>query len=130
MSATLRSLGLALTVNRWKSICQHTSANTQLQACGAVRLDEDKQWLIRYEPFPVKLCKPYKRGKSATRFSRNNNFLLPTVHTNYGKETTCFAAVTFWNNLPMAIKSCPSLACFKKKSQRISFAVVNNFFCS
>lgn len=32
--------------------------------------------------------------KSFTRFSSNHNFLLPTVHTNYRKKSTCLTSGT------------------------------------
>lgn len=49
-----------------------------------------------------------------TRFSGNNNLLLPKVNTNYGKMTAFFSAISFWNSLPSNIKSCSSLHCFRR----------------
>lgn len=49
-----------------------------------------------------------------TRFSENNNLLLPKVNTNYGKMTAFFSAISFWNSLPSNIKSSPSLHCFRR----------------
>lgn len=54
------------------------------------------------------------QNKNATRFAANNNFLLPMVHTNYGKKTSAFTAISLWNELPSTIKSCSSLEIFKK----------------
>lgn len=53
------------------------------------------------------------RTKNCTRFAANNNFLLPSVHTNYGKKTSCFAAISFWNSLPLTVKSLSSITSFK-----------------
>lgn len=39
-----------------------------------------------------------------TRFASQHNFLLPKVRTNYGKQTVGFAAIKFWNNLPINTK--------------------------
>lgn len=53
------------------------------------------------------------QNKNLTRFAANKNFLLPTVHTNYGKKTSAFTAISLWNDLPTSIKSCVSLPVFK-----------------
>ena len=53
------------------------------------------------------------QNKNLTRFAANRNFLLPTVHTNYGKKTSTFTAISLWNDLPTSIKSCVSLSVFK-----------------
>lgn len=39
-----------------------------------------------------------------TRFAQHNNFILPKVRTNYGKQTVHFAAISLWNTLPFLIK--------------------------
>lgn len=39
-----------------------------------------------------------------TRFALHNNFILPKVRTNYGKQTVHFAAISSWNTLPFVIK--------------------------
>lgn len=54
------------------------------------------------------------QNNNVTRFAANKNFLLPQVHTNYGKKTTAFTAIYFWNDLPSSIKSCISFPLFKK----------------
>lgn len=64
------------------------------------------------------------RTRNFTRFAANNNFLLPIVHTNYGKKTSCFAAISFWNGLPFNIKSSSSITIFKKMPERF-FVVIN-----
>lgn len=40
-----------------------------------------------------------------TRFSENNNILLPKAKTNYGQFTTYFMGISIWNRLPSHLKS-------------------------
>lgn len=40
-----------------------------------------------------------------TRFAHSSNFLLPIVHTNYGKMTSTFTAIKLWNDLPLTVKT-------------------------
>lgn len=47
-------------------------------------------------------------------FSEDSNLLLPKVNTNCGKMTALFSAISFWNSLPLVIKSSPSLHCFRR----------------
>lgn len=49
-----------------------------------------------------------------TRFSEQNNFILPKIRTNYGKHTFQFAAIKVWNNLALPIKTSRSLNAFKR----------------
>lgn len=49
-----------------------------------------------------------------TRFSEQNNFILPKIRTNYGKYTFEFAAIKQWNNLAFTIKTSRSLNSFKR----------------
>lgn len=51
---------------------------------------------------------------NTTRFSENNNLLLPKVKTNYGKFTVYFMGITFWNQLPTNIKTSTSSYSFIK----------------
>lgn len=51
---------------------------------------------------------------NCTRFAANNNFLLPLIHTNYGKQSGYFAALSTWNSLPLDVKRSSSLGLFKK----------------
>lgn len=53
------------------------------------------------------------KNHNVTRFATNNNFLLPMVHSNYGKRTSAFTAISFWNDLPSSLKTCPSFGIFK-----------------
>lgn len=50
-----------------------------------------------------------------TRFARNQNFILPSVHTNYGKQTAYFTGIRLWNTIPPAIKTSQSIGKFKKE---------------
>lgn len=52
---------------------------------------------------------------SNTRFALNNNFLLPSIRTNYGKQTVKFTSISLWNTLPLNIKSISSFHQFKKQ---------------
>lgn len=54
-------------------------------------------------------------NNNVTRFALNNNFLLPKVRTNYGKQTIHFSGISFWNSLPSDIKVCRSLKVIKSK---------------
>lgn len=49
-----------------------------------------------------------------TRFSEQNNMLLPKVRTNYGKQTALFSGIMFWNSLPTNIKFIHSAHSFHK----------------
>lgn len=51
---------------------------------------------------------------NCTRFAFNRNLLLPLVNSNYGKQTSHFAAVSFWNSLPPTVKSATHLSSSKK----------------
>lgn len=53
-----------------------------------------------------------------TRFASKHNFLLPHARTNYGKHTTIFAAIQFWNSIPLCTKQL-SLPAFKKELKHI-----------
>lgn len=53
------------------------------------------------EVFPVRMI----TNTNNTRFSSQNNFLLPKIRTNYGKHTILFSAISFWNSLPSYIKT-------------------------
>ena len=44
-------------------------------------------------------------NKNTTRFALSNNFLLPKVATNYGKQTACFSAISIWNTLNPDLKT-------------------------
>lgn len=57
-------------------------------------------------------------NSNPTRFASNNNFLLPHARTNYGKHTTIFAAIQFWNSIPLSTKQL-SLPAFKKELKHI-----------
>lgn len=50
---------------------------------------------------------------STTRFALNNNFLIPRVRTNYGKQTVEFTSLSIWNTLPLTMKNSRSLQKFK-----------------
>lgn len=50
-----------------------------------------------------------------TRFSDQNNLILPKIHTNYGKQTTLFSAISTWNELPTALKSSRSVHLLRNK---------------
>lgn len=52
-------------------------------------------------------------NSNTTRFSLNRNFLLPRVHTNYGKMTSTFSAIHIWNCLPTAVKLMNGMSSFK-----------------
>lgn len=56
----------------------------------------------------------FLQNNNVTRFAMNLNFLLPASRTNYGKMTTAYAAITFWNNMPLSVKTMPTLSSFKK----------------
>lgn len=53
------------------------------------------------EVFPVRMI----TNTNNTRFSSQNNFLLPKIRTNYGKHTIQVSAIPFWNSLPSNIKT-------------------------
>lgn len=57
------------------------------------------------------------QNKNITRFATNQNFLLPLVHTNYGKKSSAFTAISFWNTLPSTVKSSSSVYRFKTLSR-------------
>lgn len=50
-----------------------------------------------------------------TRFARNHNFILPPVHTNYGKQTAFFTGIWLWNALPPEMKISQSIGKLKKE---------------
>lgn len=50
---------------------------------------------------------------NVTRFSLQNNFLLPKVRTNYGLQTVRFTIINIWNTLPLTVKTALSLPRFK-----------------
>lgn len=54
-------------------------------------------------------------NSNVTRFALNNNFLLPKVRTNYGKQTVYFSGISFWNSLPVDLKASRSLNVIKTK---------------
>lgn len=54
-------------------------------------------------------------NSNSTRFASRRNLLLPCIHTNYGKHTIQFSAITLWNSLSPEIKSSNSLRFFKYK---------------
>lgn len=52
---------------------------------------------------------------NSTRFASRQNLLLPCIHTNYGKQTILFSAISLWNSLTSDVKSSKSLCVFKSK---------------
>lgn len=50
-----------------------------------------------------------------TRFSENNNLILPKIRSNYGKQTAVFAAISMWNELPTPLKSIHSPNFFRNQ---------------
>lgn len=48
-----------------------------------------------------------------TRFSSNDNLLLPAARTNYAKLTALFSGISIWNSLPYEIKSASSVHTFQ-----------------
>lgn len=55
---------------------------------------------------------------NVTRFALNNNFILPKVRTNYGKQTVYFSGIAFWNTLPLDIKTSLTLNEMKNKLKK------------
>lgn len=54
------------------------------------------------------------QNTNKTRFSLQNNFLLPKARTNYGKQTFDFTSIKIWNQLPHIIKTQTRLSTFKR----------------
>lgn len=52
-------------------------------------------------------------NSNITRFSTNNNFILPKVRTNYGSQGVAFVLIKLWNSLPYNIKCAFSISSFK-----------------
>lgn len=50
-----------------------------------------------------------------TRFSENNNVLLPKAKTNYGQFTAYFMGISIWNRLPNHIKSSRTSTQFSRR---------------
>lgn len=61
---------------------------------------------------------PFLLNPNSTRFAFNRNLLLPLVNSNYGKQTSHFAAVSFWNSLPPTVKSATHLSSFKRSVKK------------
>lgn len=57
-------------------------------------------------------------NSNTTRFALNNNFILPKVRTNYGKQTFYFSGIAFWNTLPLNIKASRTLNEIKNKLKK------------
>ena len=49
------------------------------------------------------------------RSSGNNQLFVPKPKTNFLKHTFLFSGSQIWNNLPLEVKNCKSLSCFKSK---------------
>lgn len=69
--------------------------------------------LIRTPSFLYVIGLDHLTNPNVTRFSLQNNFLLPKVRTNYGSQTVRFAIIKFWNTLPLTVKTALSLPRFK-----------------
>lgn len=54
-----------------------------------------------------------------TRFSEQNNFLLPKIRSNYGRFTARFYGIHLWNRIPLHTKSSRSLQSFKHNMKNI-----------
>lgn len=52
---------------------------------------------------------------NVTRFALNNNFLLPKVRSNYGKQILYFSGISFWNNLLLTLNASCSLNVIRTK---------------
>lgn len=43
--------------------------------------------------------------RSTTRFAMNNNFLLPEIRTDCGKQSVAFTSISLWNTLALILKT-------------------------
>jgi len=53
-----------------------------------------------------------------TRSRTNRNLFLPRPNLNYGKFGIKYAAVSYWNKIPLEIKNCETTSSFKKSFKR------------
>lgn len=60
-------------------------------------------------------------NSNITRFSSNNNFILPKVRTNYGSQRVAFVLIKLWNSLPYNIKCAFSISSFKHQLRNFMF---------
>lgn len=67
---------------------------------------------------PTFLDKRCLLNTNNTRFSEQLNILLPTVRTNYGKQTLLFAGASVWNSLPPTLKQNPNQHSFQRSMQK------------
>lgn len=70
--------------------------------------------LVQNNIFIEGLPREHLINTNNTRFSSRNNFLVPKVRTNHGKQTAKFAGVSTWNNIPEEIKLRYTLHSFRK----------------
>ena len=98
----------------------HSSATDALHTLNWIKLDRRRQYHRSLYIFKCKnnllsshlsLLKSYDVHRYNTRNSQN--FRLPAVMTNWGKQRLGYQAVKEWNALPLYIRNCTSIDTFK-----------------
>lgn len=71
-------------------------------------------------------------NSNITRFSTNNNLILPKVRTNYGSQRVAFVLIKLWNSLSYNIKCAFSISSFKHQLRNVMFnpqhRLLNRYF--
>ena len=71
------------------------------------------------EPITRNFTYSHSIHSHATRAAESNNFHVPSVNLNYGRNAIAYRGTVKWNPLPLEIRQLPSLSLFKSATKSL-----------